>query len=61
MHGWGKIGVGLLKFCQRGQGWWRAQDWTNCMIGKRDGSGGGREKGERCQKNVFSYEKQSKR
>ena len=48
----------LLKFCQRGQGWRQAQDWTDCMTEKRGGSEGGREKGERCQKNVFSYEKQ---
>ena len=45
-----------LKYCQEGQGWWCAQDWTSCMIEKRGGSGWGRGKGEDCQKECVSHE-----
>ena len=32
-------GVGPLKYCQLDQAWWCTQDWTGCVIDKRDGSG----------------------
>ena len=51
------MGVGLLKFCQRGQGWWCAQDWTSCMIKKRGGSGGGEERGRNVEKLVTKCNK----
>ena len=46
------MGVGLLKFCQRGQGWWCARDWTTC-IKKEGGSGGGGKRGRNVEKNVL--------
>ena len=51
--------MGSLKlFCKRGQRWWRAWDWTGCMIQKQGGSGGGRGKGEECPKKCVGHEMQ---
>ena len=45
------MGVGLLKLCQWGQGWWRTRDWAGCVIEKQGSEGG--ERGRNAKKNAL--------